>query len=283
MISSNLFNESIPLSGANENSDSDYILQSPRTKRRCRRPSLPPALPTVFKMLLSVLLSFILGAAISMVLTAQINQRKQDTDLIRQCAMRMSHYSPVLNEVDQEYSTTYFNGSFMQEMIYRRPASPEVDAAWQALGIEYRPSVIPKEEGKASGFSKHHVQRAKKYGGGYFVQVEGLHHLHCLNMVRKSLYYNYDYYKATGDYAFDNDEVIVKFHVYTGVLGQVWTQQVNTKYPQAFLDFNIQHFCKNYDTVRRWAEAYQVLPNEELPDTYVAPPEENDVLPYIPK
>jgi len=117
-------------------------------------------------------------------------------------------------------------------------------------------------------------------------------------MIRKSLYYNYDYYKATDDYAFDNDEVIVKFHVShcldiirqvlmcnvdTGVLGQVWTQQVNMKYPQAFPDFNTQHFCKNYDAVRRWAEAHQVPRNEELPDTYIAPPEEADVLPYVPK
>ena len=43
-----------------------------------------------------------------------------------------------------------------------------------------RASVILEEEGDASGLTKHHVQRAKKFGGGYFVNVEGLHHLHCL-------------------------------------------------------------------------------------------------------
>jgi len=142
MISSNVFKESIPLSGGNEDSDSDYTLQSPLTDRRRRRPSLPPASLMAFKMLLSVLLSFILGVAISMASIIQINQQKQDADLIRQCAMRMSHYSPVLNEVDKKYSTTYFNGSFMQEMVYRQLGSPEVDAAWQALGIEYTYNII---------------------------------------------------------------------------------------------------------------------------------------------
>lgn len=31
-----------------------------------------------------------------------------------------------------------------------------------------------------SGLTSAHVQRSQKYGGGYFVNVEGLHHLHCL-------------------------------------------------------------------------------------------------------
>lgn len=51
-----------------------------------------------------------------------------------------------------------------------RKANREIDRA----------SIIPENEGIASGLTKHHVQRAKKYGGGFFVNVEGLHHLHCL-------------------------------------------------------------------------------------------------------
>ncbi|KAK0655602.1 hypothetical protein B0T16DRAFT_451253 [Cercophora newfieldiana] len=55
---------------------------------------------------------------------------------------------------------------------------------------------------EASGLAKHHVKRAKKYGGGLFVNVEGLHHLHCLNLLRKSLYFNHEYYGAINDDAF---------------------------------------------------------------------------------
>lgn len=34
------------------------------------------------------------------------------------------------------YSTVQFNGSLLKENIYRQGASPEVDAAWAALGVD---------------------------------------------------------------------------------------------------------------------------------------------------
>ncbi|KAH8675591.1 hypothetical protein BX600DRAFT_546380 [Xylariales sp. PMI_506] len=145
---------------------------------------------------------------------------------------------------------TPFNGSFMQESVYRQQGSPEVDAAWEALGEDYRAGVISEEDGLKSGLTPYHVQRAKKYGGGFMVNVEGMHHLHCLNLVRKSLYFNYGYYNALGLHAFKNDGDIFRLHVThcldiirqvlmcnvdTGVLGQVW---VDPREPAAFPDFN---------------------------------------------
>ncbi|KAK3302844.1 uncharacterized protein B0T15DRAFT_400731, partial [Chaetomium strumarium] len=178
-------------------------------------------------------------------------------------------------EVEKTYSTTTFNGTFMQETIYRRLGSPEVDSAWEALGIDYRPSVIPEQEGHAGGLTKHHVQRAKKYEGGYSVQVEGLHHLHCLNLVRKSLYFNYNHYKTINDDDFDVEEDILKYHVThcldiirqvlmcnadTGVLGQVWTQQSSRRHPHAFPDFNTRHTNTSLSarTLIECATVYQI-------------------------
>jgi hypothetical protein len=37
--------------------------------------------------------------------------------------------------VDNSYHTVQFEGSFLHENIYRQTGSPEVDAAWEALGI----------------------------------------------------------------------------------------------------------------------------------------------------
>ncbi|KAI0439379.1 hypothetical protein F4803DRAFT_531539 [Xylaria telfairii] len=284
--------ESIPL--ANGDSDTDYDLE-PSLTRNPRRISTKP--PTRFCTSLIFALGFILGTSISAFITPYLVQHGINADVDQQCSVHTSYASPVLNDVDIAYSTTVFNGSFMHETVYRRPGSPEVDSAWEALGIEYRPSIIREEEGLASGLTRHHVQRTKKYGGGYFVNVEGLHHLHCLNIVRKSLYFNYEYYKATHDYIFDDDEDIRKFHIThcldtirqvlicnvdTGVLGQVWTRQLRMENPQAFPDFNTKHKCKNYEAVRAWAEEHQALPNQELPDDYVASPEEGDVLPFVP-
>lgn len=51
------------------------------------------------------------------------------------CLRQSSSASPLLPDLDISYHVQQFNGSFMQENIYRQDASPEVDAAWEALGI----------------------------------------------------------------------------------------------------------------------------------------------------
>lgn len=101
--------------------------------------------------------------------------------------------------------------------------------------------------------------------------------------MRQSLYYNYDYYKAQGRGAFVNSDLVVRLHVShcldilrqqlmcsadTGVLGQVWWNQTN---PQAFVDFNTKHQCKNYEDIRQWAFENQ-LP-KEVPEDFLQPPE----------
>lgn len=211
-----------------------------------------------------------------------------------QCAAHTTQYSPLLDDVKVHYAPVTFNGSFLEETVYRRPGAPEVDAAWSALGVDYRAGVIPAEAGPRSGLTEDHVQRADQYGGGFLVNVEGMHHLHCLNLVRKALYYNVDYYKAMGTHAFLNDDAILQKHVShcvdiirqvlmcnvdTAVLGQVW---YDPEHPAAFPDFHTTHMCKNYDAVRQWAEQLQAPPVDELPADYLQPANPGGVLPSTP-
>jgi hypothetical protein len=80
------------------------------------------------------------------------------------------------------------------------------------------------------GLAPDQVRARKQYGGGYPANVEGLHQLHCLvssldqrgkcdidegmqNLLRQSLYYNYEYYLDKGEGAFKNEDYIVKKHV----------------------------------------------------------------------
>ncbi|KAJ0348167.1 hypothetical protein KNSL1_005750 [Colletotrichum chrysophilum] len=202
------------------------------------------------------------------------------------CAEHTTQWSPLLKDVDVKYEWKEFNGSFLQEDVYRKEGSPEVDAAWEALGVDCkslffyfigtgtltevdRAGVISIEDGLKSGMDMSFVQRSEKYGAGFFVNVEGMHHLHCLNLVRKALYYNYGYYKGMGTHAFANDDNIVKLHVShcldavrqvlmcnfdTGVLGQVWANNP----PAPFPDFHTKHKCKNYEAIREWSEKLQV-------------------------
>ena len=43
--------------------------------------------------------------------------------------------APVVRDVKPNWHTQMFNGSFLHQNIYRQAAGPEVDAAWDALGI----------------------------------------------------------------------------------------------------------------------------------------------------
>ncbi|KAK4187758.1 hypothetical protein QBC35DRAFT_515215 [Podospora australis] len=215
-------------------------------------------------------------------------------DLDSACAKYTTQWSPVLKHVPITYSWRWFNGSFMEEDIYRQPGSPEVDAAWEDLGLDSNAMVISYEDGIKSGLTDAHLQRADKYGGGFFVNVEGLHHLHCLNLLRKSLWYNFDYYKNLGTHAFANDENILSVHVShcldtlrqvlmcnvdTGVLGQVW---YSPEEATAFPDFKTRHKCKNYDDIRKWAVEMQQPPPESTPEDYLKPPKSEDILPATP-
>lgn len=72
---------------------------------------------------------------------------------------------------------------------------------------------VPSEVGPHVGLDHNKVQINEKYGGGFPANVEGLHQLHCLNLVRKAMYYNIDYYREKGEGAFVNDAPIVQKHV----------------------------------------------------------------------
>ncbi|KAK8855421.1 tat pathway signal sequence [Apiospora arundinis] len=237
-----------------------------------------------------VLSLLIVTSVVSVILGAVLGSHNVDLD--KRCSTYTSQYSPVLKDVKIKYGMVSFNGSFKAQTLYRQNASPEVDKAWEALGLDSRAGVIPLSEGPASGLTQHHVQVSEKYGGGYFVNVEGMHHLHCLNLLRKGLWYNYDYYRALGEHAFKNEEAILQLHVShcldtlrqvlmcnadTGVLGQVWYN--HPEGPQAFPDFQSQHQCKNFEDIKEWAVALQAPPVEELPHDYMKPPRAGDVMP----
>ncbi|KAJ6036234.1 hypothetical protein N7540_000513 [Penicillium herquei] len=209
-----------------------------------------------------------------------------DLDVL--CAYHVSQYSPVLKETGFDYITQKFNGSLLKENVFRQDASPEVDAAWESLGVNYRAIRVADEDAQDSGIALDQVKINPKYGGGFPANVEGLHHLHCLDLLRQSLYYNYDYYHSKGAGAFRNDDFIVRHHVShcldilrqqlmctidTGVFGQVW---IYPEDPEPYVDFNTRHRCKNFEKVRRWAEANQLPTN--LPNDFLLPPTQDDTI-----
>lgn len=43
--------------------------------------------------------------------------------------------APFIKDVGLKFHTVQFNGSFFRETSFRGDAGPEVDAAWQSLGV----------------------------------------------------------------------------------------------------------------------------------------------------
>ncbi|KAF2178994.1 hypothetical protein K469DRAFT_674598 [Zopfia rhizophila CBS 207.26] len=215
------------------------------------------------------------------------------------CISHISQYSPIVKEVEPNWHEVWYNGSFLHENSYRGPAGPETDAAWDALGINYRSVVIPASEAERTGLRPDQVKVSQYYGGGYPANVEGLHHLHCLDLLRRALWWNYEYYLELKEGAFTNSEYIVRHHVThcldiirqqlmckvdVGVLGQVWYQPDKDGNPLPFVDFNTKHKCRDYDTVRKWAEAHQLPPETEVEmDKFYEPPKPGDFIsPEVP-
>jgi hypothetical protein len=56
-----------------------------------------------------------------------------------------------------------------------------------------------------------------------------------------------------------------------GVLGQVW---IHPDEPEAYVDFNTRHMCRDFEAVRRWAQERQMP--ESVPEDWLQPPEVGD-------
>ncbi|KAF2463585.1 uncharacterized protein BDR25DRAFT_337742 [Lindgomyces ingoldianus] len=241
--------------------------------------------------------SITLGLALWIGLRWQGGQFVFDADKF--CIYHLSRYSPLVKEVQPNWHVVHFNGSFLKENVYRQSAGPEVDAAWSALGVDYRSLIVPASEAERTGLRHDQVQVSDYYGGGFPANVEGLHHLHCLNLLRKALHWNYDYYRDQKEGAFSNSEYVVRYHVThcldilrqqlmcvvdVGVLGQVWYQPEGEGKPSPFTDFNTNHQCRDYEAVRMWAEAHQLPPESEVDmSRFYKKPEPGDtIIPEVP-
>ncbi|KAE9983569.1 hypothetical protein EG327_005449 [Venturia inaequalis] len=210
---------------------------------------------------------------------------------IAACLQQSSQPSPVLRDLEITYHEQRFNGSLLKETIYRQDASPEVDAAWEELGANYRYFILPETVAHEIGVPKYHVRINPKYGGGYPVSLEATHQIHCVNLVRQGLYYNIDYYRNLKQGAFVNGDKVVKKHIShcldmlrqqimctadLGVVSQVWWRSSKDGEPNTFPDFNNKHTCKNYEDIRKWHAERQIPKNEDQPEDYTLPPAERD-------
>ena len=73
--------------------------------------------------------------------------------------------------------------------------------------------VVPEEDRARFGLETGMVKRVPRLGEGYVAESDGLHHLHCLDLLRLTSYFNYEYYCRLGKGAFENNDHILELHV----------------------------------------------------------------------
>ncbi|KAI1859466.1 hypothetical protein JX265_010469 [Neoarthrinium moseri] len=198
--------------------------------------------------------------------------------------------SLVFEEAAIQRSTKFFDTKFFgdfEDNIYRQEASPETDDAWGKL-INYEQSdyIIPYEEGIRSGLTDRHMRVSEKYGGGFVASTEGGHNLHCLNFLRKALWYNFNYYepqvldlrrlpKHHLTHCLEILRLGLMCNYDTKWLGYVW---YNKSHPLPFPDMTGGHMCKDFDAIQRRLSAYPNKPGRDEPDGFYTPPPDSEYI-----
>ncbi|KAN0089609.1 protein of unknown function (DUF3328) domain containing protein [Hyaloscypha variabilis] len=186
------------------------------------------------------------------------------------CIARTAIPSPLNSDVKVSYHEQLFNSTLFGTSIYRQEPSPEVDQAWVDIGVYLGVILVDADKATKAGITKGHITTPPEAGGQYFANVEVFHQLHCLNLLRKTNYWNHDYYSKLGEKEFANEDYIVRMHADhcldalreqlmctadIGVLPYVRVKDRDRAYP----DFPAApHMCRNFEDIREWAREQQL-------------------------
>jgi hypothetical protein len=178
-------------------------------------------------------------------------------------------------DIPIHYRSVSYDGTFLANStsVFRLPASPEVDAAWEGLGTTSKPLLLSESQASRAGISLDHL---KTPSGEFPVLFEFNHHMHCLNLIRKALFFNYDYYSgpnSPGRHLGADEQTITKHVTHCvdmlrqviqckpdlGVFGQYWVRDEEQGLDGSFVDFNTDHKCIDWEPVREWVRTHQTL------------------------
>ncbi|KUL81483.1 hypothetical protein ZTR_10424 [Talaromyces verruculosus] len=168
-------------------------------------------------------------------------------------------------------------------VIYRQEPSAEVDRAWMSL-YDTRPIALTRDQVLAIGKNPDEAVRIpsnwEKGDEKYFGRMDIFHQMHCLDSLRREA--NFDHYYGTKyPGGWNSTTEMHRLHLShcvwmlaqnimcsasTDVYTHIWTDTLDHPFP----DFNIDHQCKNYETVLEWQrenaldqEAFEALRRPE--------------------
>ena len=179
--------------------------------------------------------------------------------------------APLTSQINIPLSMTQMRGPFLDEDhdIYRQLPSPEVDAAWENLtdhGVAYVSSDDIVKMGKDPAVV---ARLGPEFGLGpdaYMVETDIIHKIHCLNMIRKDVYFDHYWGEMYPDgipterHRWHTNHclyIILQSLICdanTDLIPQVWLKD----YPWPTPDFNINRKCGNLAGVKGWEREHRV-------------------------
>lgn len=147
--------------------------------------------------------------------------------------------------------------------------SPEVDAAWDSISAEDLQiiTVSSSDIVKSGKDPSHSVKAPSSWGFGddaYIAQVEVFHQIHCLNELRKELFYDYYYHNAPRNELHISHKThcihillqSLMCNADVGIITHNWIYDEKYSDPKTrpFPDFSVEKKCRDFDSILRWLE-----------------------------
>jgi hypothetical protein len=168
-----------------------------------------------------------------------------------------------------------FEGSFWSNSsLFRQDPSPEVDEAWSRISGTYiitAPSSAIREAGKDPSQI---VKAPLSWGRGedaYPVDLDALHQVHCLNALRKDIFYDY-YYGSLNRSHFYLAHRAHCIHILlqnlmckadADLITMKWVQKESWEAEKPWPDFSVVKKCRNFEALVDWAMQNEVPDAEQ--------------------
>lgn len=177
--------------------------------------------------------------------------------------------APIFDQIEIPLITKKMNATLLEPdplPIYRRPPSPEVDAAWNRLA-NIKPIVISRSDVIQLGRDPTVAAKwPESFGFGsdaYIGRIDVFHQIHCLDWLRREA--NFDHYYGRkwppGTTASDMHRTHVSHCIYLLLQNLMCNANVDiyTHYwadaqLNAFPDFSVNHKCRDFDAILEWQE-----------------------------
>ena len=198
--------------------------------------------------------------------------------------------APVHDRVQINILHARVNGTLLDtdHSVFRQPPSPEVDMAWERIG-DLSPHVISREDvirlGKDPSKAAKLPDEDWHLGpDSYLAELDVFHTIHCLNAIRRDVYWKHYFGKDYPDGEFpelhrihtDHCIYIVLQDLMCHATGDMITTPWVDGQLNPFPDFNINRKCRDFGGLLEWHEETAIRDMERW--KRLRKPE--DVVPY---